>query len=277
MKGLISSEAVAAVAQGQSSRLWSERSWVQIPSVAPMIVAVMVLLPNLCRGEVTVFAAASLVEVLEFLSREYGGGVRISVAASSILARQIEAGAEPDVFISAHRLWMDRVQEKGRIDSESRVSLIGNSLVVVTAYEGKGEVSFSDVGRWTALLGRRGRIAIGDPDYVPAGLYAQEALKSLGLWEGLKERLARAENVRSALSWVIRRETPLGIVYASDVGDRVAILGRFPPSSHSPIDYPMAILKGRGSREVYRWYHFLRSARAQTVYQEYGFTLLGER
>ena len=272
--------AMAAVAQWQSSRLWSERSWVQIPSVAPdwMGVILMVglwLAPGSGRAEVTVFAAASLTEVLESIARGYEGEIRISVAASSVLARQIEAGAQPDIFISAHPIWMDRVERLGLIEAQTRLSLLGNTLVIVTASPTERVPRpFTCLSHWLTVLGSQGRIAIGDPDHVPAGLYAQEALIYAGLWNDLKDRLARAENVRGALNWVIRRETPLGIVYASDVRDRVTVLGRFPPYSYTPIEYPMAILSGQSSQAVRTFYRFLQSPELRVVYQAHGFTLL---
>ena len=270
---------MAAVAQRQSSRLWSERSWVQIPSVAPRIIVVALvlwlLIPGWSRAEVTVFAAVSLTEALESVARLYDETVTIAVGASSTLARQIEAGARPDIFISAHPLWMDRLETLGLIDGASRRSLLGNTLVIVTAAPSEIRPRrFTELNDWLRILGSRGRIAIGDPAHVPAGLYAREALLSLGIWRALTPYLAPADSVRGALNWVLRRETPLGIVYASDVSERIKVLGRFPADSHTAIEYPIAILSGRQENpEVRRCYRFFRETEARAVYQRYGFSV----
>lgn len=172
------------------------------------------------EGKVTVFAAASLTNAMQDIAKEYkkekGVEVVSSFASSSTLARQIEAGAPADLFISADQKWMDYAVEKKSIDTASRATLLGNSLVVVAPKaSAQGEINISDKTDWTSLL-KGGRLALGDPAHVPAGIYAKEALQKLGAWETLSPKLAPAEDVRGALALVERSEAPLGIVYGSD-------------------------------------------------------------
>jgi len=198
-----------------------------------------------------VFAAASLSDVLQALVRELAKqtDVRFSFAASSTLARQIEQGAPAQLFISADEAWMDYLAEHGRIDVATRRVVAANRLVVVrpgsaTALPGESVAMLREALR----PGPRGadRIATGDPAHVPAGRYAQAALTRLGLWDEVGPRLARADNVRSALSFVERGEAAAGIVYATDarVARGLQVVARFPLASHPPIRYPAALMRG---------------------------------
>ena len=186
------------------------------------------------EGKVTVFAAASLTNAMQDIAKEYkkekGVEVVSSFASSSTLARQIEAGAPADLFISADQKWMDYAVEKKSIDTASRATLLGNSLVVVAPKaSAQDEIDISDKTDWTSLL-KGGRLAVGDPEHVPAGIYAKEALQKLGAWETLSPKLAPAEDVRGALALVERSEAPLGIVYGSDAvaSKGVKVVGTFP-------------------------------------------------
>ena len=227
---------------------------------------------------VTVFAAASLTDVFEELGRLYrdgtGDDVRFSFASSSTLARQIEAGAPAQVFASANEQWMDYLAERDLIAPDTRVAPIANRLVLVApADAGVAEV---EVGRdldLGGLLGPDGRLAVGDPEHVPAGIYAKEALTALGLWDEAEPRLARADDVRAALALVERGEAPLGIVYATDarVTEGVRVIGTFPEDSHGPITYPFAILTGRDTPEVRGLFDFLTGTEARPVYEAAGF------
>lgn len=242
------------------------------------VLALLLALPAGAAEKVTVFAAASLTDVLSALDADYtrdsGVPVVTSFAASSTLARQIEAGAPAQVFISADMKWMDYLAQKGLIEPGSRRSLLGNKLALVAPSD--SPVTALSIDRtldWPRLLGDGGRLAVGDPDHVPAGIYAKEALTRFGVWPLLEPRLARADDVRGALTLVERGETPLGIVYVTDAraSTRVKIVGVFPDDSHSPIIYPAAIVKGAASPAVQAYFRFLVSARARTVFNRFGF------
>lgn len=230
----------------------------------------------------TVFAAASLAEALRDLAGQWAArghpAPRLSLAASSALARQIEQGAPADLFLSADETWMDHLQRCGLIVDASRLSPIGNRLVLVAP---AGRAPAVDLRRGTdlaALLGRGGRLAVGDPAHVPAGRYAQAALQWLGQWATLAPRLARAENVRAALLLVERGEAALGIVYATDaVASRgVQVVGSFPAGSHEPVTYPFAVTRRAQDNAQARALHaFLAGAAAHAVWQRHGFSPQG--
>ncbi len=224
-----------------------------------------------------VFAAASQKDALDAVIMAYhrasGEVVRTSYLSSSVLARQIEQGAPADLFIAANVEWMDYVDDRDLIDRSTRVDLLSNRLVVVAPRAGtmpEFDVAETDLA---ALLGT-GRLAMGDPDHVPAGIYAAQALRTLGAWDAILPRLARTENVRVALALVARGETPLGIVYASDAVAEpdVRVVGRIPASSHDPIVYPAAVTSGSTDAERARaLLAFLRSPEAGSIFRDFGF------
>jgi molybdate transport system substrate-binding protein len=223
-----------------------------------------------------VFAAASLTDVLEETDRAFSAVSHISIkssyAASSMLAKQIEAGARADVFLSADRAWMDDLQKRHLLREGSRVELLGNSLVLIAPADSAVQlVIAADFPLLQALNG--GRLATADPDSVPAGLYARAALTHLGVWGALEPQLARAENVRAALAFVARGEAPLGIVYGTDARaeKRVRIVGTFPPESHPPIVYPVAATQ-RAQPQAARYLEFLQGDAAREIFARYGFT-----
>ena len=244
-------------------------------------VATVFSIPSLAGAadrQITVFAAASLTNALQQIDAAYteksGVPVKESFASSSTLARQIEAGAPAQVFISADTKWMDYLAQKGLVAAQT--PLLGNELALIAPADSPLRPHAIDPSfDWPRLLGRDGRLAVGDPDHVPAGIYAKEALQHLGAWKTLEPRLARADDVRGALAFVERGETPLGIVYVTDarVSAKVKIAGVFPGATHSPIVYPAAILKGAGSPSVESYYHFLQGAEARSVFMRYGFTM----
>jgi len=232
---------------------------------------------------VTVFAAASLADVMQTLAARWARSdvlLRFSFAASSTLARQIEQGAPADLYISANEAWMDHLAARGSIDIGSRRVFATNRLVVVSAAPSAGAaVSESTAALRDALLSGEpsGRIATGDPAHVPVGRYAEIALRRLGLWEAVNARLVRADNVRSALAFVERGEAAAGIVYATDarVAKRLHLAARFPESSHPQIAYPAALVRGGSpaAREV--WVRlFTEDTRA--VLREAGFGVVGQ-
>jgi len=229
---------------------------------------------------ITVFAAASLTNALQDIATRYQQGKEVKIvssfASSSTLARQIEQGAPADLFISADQQWMDYAAQKKSIDEASRYTLLGNELVLVAPAEAKSPpVTLSKKTDWKSLLQGQ-RLSVGDPDHVPAGIYAKEALQSLGAWTTLEPMLARGNSVRAALALVERNEKPYGIVYGSDAvaSSKVAVVGVFPADSHKPVEYPMAKVKGHDSASVTAFYHYLKGPEAAAVFKHYGFTPL---
>lgn len=224
----------------------------------------------------TVFAAASLADALREVdgdfTRNSGIAVTESFASSSTLARQIEAGAPAQVFISADTKWMNYLAQKGLIATQA--PLLGNELALVAPSDSKLGARAVDRGiDWLRLLGSDGRLAVGDPDHVPAGIYAKEALQSFGAWTVVEPKLARAEDVRGALALVERGDVPLGIVYVTDarMDSRVKIIGVFPTASHSPIVYPVGVVKGGAPQLPEAYYRFLLGPAAHAIFVRYGF------
>lgn len=232
-------------------------------------------------GPLLVFAAASLANVLGDIDEAFTGrtGIRVtsSLAASSTLAKQIEAGAPADVYFSADLQWMDYLEQRGLLRAGSRQDLLGNSLVLIAPSRSPLEVSIRPGVDLPRLLGG-GRLAVADPDSVPAGIYAREALLKLGVWRSVASRLVRAENVRAALEYVARGDAPLGIVYRTDalVEKRVRIVGVFPADSHPPIVYPVALTRRAGAPAA-RYLAYLTSSDAQPIFRKWGFEPLASR
>jgi molybdate transport system substrate-binding protein len=227
------------------------------------------------KPELRVFAAASLTNVVGELSTAWtntsGIPVRSSFAASSVLARQIEAGGNVDVFVSADQEWMDYLQSRNLIDKPTRRNLVGNRLVLIAPADSRIELKIAPGFDLAGALGKQ-RLATGDPDTVPVGRYARSALVSLGIWDEIQDRLVRADNVRSAMTFVALGEVPLGIVYATDaqVDSKVRIVDMFPENTHPPITYPGAAIKGtRG--EAKQFLEFLGSPQARDIWVKYGF------
>ncbi len=221
-----------------------------------------------------VLAAASLRESMsaaaDAWAREGHSRPRLSFAASSALARQVMAGAPADLFVSADQEWMDAVAARKLIRTGSRTDLVGNRLVLVAPRGSSGMIQrAADIPR---LLGS-GRLAMADPESVPAGRYGRAALQSLGVWAAVERRVVRAENVRAALALVERGAAPLGVVYATDAraSDKVRVVGVFPASSHPPIRYPLAILARAASPDAAGFRAFLLSPRGQRIFARHGF------
>ena len=229
------------------------------------------------RETVTVFAASSATDCLTAIARQYESEhavkVRLNFAASSTLARQIEQGAPCDVFLSADVEWMDYLAQRGDIRPPSRKDLLGNRLVIVTPTN--RPIAMRMVRDFDLSAFFAGRLAVGDPEHVPAGKYAKEALTSMGWWEALKGRLAPAENVRAALKLVERGETDAGIVYLTDAraSQAVSVAAEFPESAHKPIHYPAALCKGAGEQGK-AFLDFLSGPEATKVWTSAGFVVL---
>jgi molybdate transport system substrate-binding protein len=232
------------------------------------------------REPLAVFAAASLTDALRALAQAWAARghapPRLAFAASSALARQIEQGAGADLFLSADEPWMDHLEQRHLLAPGSRISPVGNRLVLVTPADRPQALTLARGTDLAALLGPQGRLATGDPAHVPAGRYARAALAWMGQWEALAPRLARAENVRAALLLVERGEAPFGIVYATDAAasPRVAVAGVFPPESHPPITHPFAITRRAEARpEARAFLAFLAGPEAAPIWRQFGFRL----
>ena len=229
--------------------------------------------------DVVVFAAASLTNALDEAARlfEQQGGAqpKISYAASSALAKQIESGAPADIFISADLDWMDYLEQRHLIQPATRRNLLGNQLVLIAPADSDLKVEMKPGLDLAALL-KGGHLAMADTDSVPAGKYGKAALEKLGIWNSVRDAVAPAESVRAALLFVSRREVPLGIVYATDAkaDPRVKIVGVFPEETHPPIIYPAALTASSKSPSAARLLDFLVSPAAKPVFERQGFTVL---
>ncbi|MGH8218774.1 MAG: molybdate ABC transporter substrate-binding protein [Steroidobacteraceae bacterium] len=235
-------------------------------------------------GPLLVFAAASLTNALQAVgtlyTRRSGQAVTFSFAASSTLARQIAAGAQADVFFSADTDWMNFLESRRLIDPATRRDIVGNRLALIAPSGSSVKLVIRKGFDLASALGRSGRLALAEPESVPAGRYARDALRSLGVWQSLAGHLIPSENVRAALEYVARGDAPLGIVYATDalIEPRVRIVGFFPPSSHPRIDYPAAAVPTQRARPpsaraaaADRFVRFLVSPEAQRIFHKYGF------
>jgi molybdate transport system substrate-binding protein len=189
-----------------------------------------------------------------------------------VLAKQIEAGAPADAFFSADLAWVDYLETRGLLKAGSRRDVLGNALVLVAPADRALELRIAPGFDLASALGG-GRLAIADPDSVPAGKYARAALTKLGVWSGVRERVVRGENVRAALEYVARGEAPLGIVYRTDAQaeKRVRVVDVFPEDSHPPITYPVA-LTVRARPEAARLVEFLAGETARRIFERYGFS-----
>ncbi|MEO8309380.1 MAG: molybdate ABC transporter substrate-binding protein [Pseudomonadota bacterium] len=223
----------------------------------------------------TVFAAASLTDVMEDVGKVYTSktkvAVRFSFAASSVLARQVESGAPADVFVSADQEWMDYLAARKLIQPATRRDVVTNALVLVAPSDSKLQLKIAPGFALTAALGQKGRIATGDPSSVPVGKYARAALTKLGVWSSVENRIIPADNVRTALNFVARGEAPLGIVYATDAKaeSKVRVVDTFPAATHELIAYPAAALSK--SADAAAFVTFLGSESARGIFDKAGF------
>jgi len=272
------------------TRSWGQRGWFSkllYPSY-PAYLAYLLYLTGVagCAAEprpaapVTIFAAASLKTALDALmtpcAASSGVPFRASYAASSTLAKQIEEGAQADVFISADLDWMDYVATRKLIQPETRINLLRNRLVLIAPRARPITLAIEPGFALAKALGD-GRLAVADPASVPAGKYARAALTALGVWESVATRLAPADNVRAALVLVSRAEAPLGIVYRSDaVADASVVpVGTFPESTHPPIVYPAA-LTSRAIAPAAKVLACLRGPEARAEFERQGFSVLDQ-
>lgn len=248
---------------------WTLLAWVAL---------VMLGQPAHAQRDVTAFAAASLTNALQEITAaftaETGIRVKLSFAASSTLAKQIEAGAAAHIFFSADEAWMGYLDKRRLIDASSRRSILGNRLAVVVPADRPVKLDIGLDRSWLAKL-PSGRIATGDPAHVPVGRYAEQALRKLGVWADVAPRLARADNVRNALVLVERGEAAAGIVYATDAAasKKAVIAGLVPEDAHDPITYPIALTRAHGQGDARALLEFLTGPAARSTYARHGFAV----
>lgn len=251
---------------------------------AAAFVALSALSPNQAAygQDVIVFAAASLTNALDeaarLFERQGGAHAKISYAASSLLAKQIESGAPADIFISADLDWMNYLERRHLIQAATRENLLGNRLVLIAAADSEVKANIELGFNLSGIL-KGGRLAMADPDSVPAGKYGKAALEKLGAWASVQTAVAPAENVRAALALVSRREAPLGIVYATDAtaDPNVKVVAVFPEDTHPPIVYPAALTADSRNPNAGRLLEFLGSPAAKAIFEKYGFTVLARQ
>ena len=230
-------------------------------------------------AKLVIFAAASLKDALDEVNaafrHEKGQDTATSYAASSTLAKQIEAAPPADIFISADLDWMDYLAKRNLVKLETRANLLGNRLVLIAPVNSAVQLAIGPNFLLVAALGN-GRLAIADPNSVPAGKYGKAALEALGVWSSVADRLAPAENVRATLALVSRGETPLGIVYQTDAdSDKgVKIIGAFPENTHPPIIYPIAVVASSTNPATVDYLVYLKSPVARGIFEKNGFTVL---
>jgi molybdate transport system substrate-binding protein len=230
--------------------------------------------------EPLVFAAASLKTALDEVAaqwqRESGKKVVVSYAASNTLIKQIEQGAPADIFISADLDWMDYGQQKNLINPQTRFNLLSNRIVLIAPKDATLTLNITRGFDLASAL-KGGRLAMANVNSVPAGKYGKAALENLGAWDGVKDKIAQAENVRAALALVSLREAPLGIVYQTDAASdpSVKIVATFPEDSHPPIIYPIALTKSSTNPDARAFLRYIGSAAARPAFEREGFTVLG--
>ena len=253
------------------------RRRIVLSTLLSAILAAAVSLPA-SSATLTVFAAASLKEAMDEQARQFeartGDKVVVSYAGSNALAKQIEAGAPADVFISADLDWMDYLDQRRLLAANTRITLLRNTLVLIAPASSKVNLKIGPGFGLAAALGSE-KLAMANPDSVPAGKYGKRALEALSVWPGVENQVARTENVRAALALVSRGEAPFGIVYSTDAfADKgVRIVDTFPADSHPPILYPAAVVVTSQSSAARPLLEYLRSAAAGAIWEKYGFGL----
>ncbi|MFW2178261.1 MULTISPECIES: molybdate ABC transporter substrate-binding protein [unclassified Moraxella] len=229
------------------------------------------------HADVTVYAAASMTNALNAINQlyeqQYHSRVKTSYAGSAMLAKQIEQGAPADVFVSADTRWLTYLVNKGRISPKNVRNLLGNELVLIAPKSRPIKSAIRMDSGFSIASVLTGKLCTGNTDSVPVGRYAKQSLLNLGWWRTVQPRLVETEDVRGALNFVDRGECQLGIVYASDakISKNTQVLGTFPQSTHSPIVYPIGLVKQ--TAEAQRYYQFLQTPQAQAIYRQYGFVV----
>ena len=255
------------------------KKWLSSVLVLPVLIAGFGLQAAMGAEspKITMFAAASTTNAMKDIAKLFEAAqpvkVRLSFASSSTLAKQIEKGAPADIFLSANPKWMNYLEKAKAIASPSRTDLLSNRIVLIAPADSPLQDLVIDSKLDLAGLLGEGRLAMGDPDHVPAGMYGKSAMQKLGLWDSVKDKVARAKDVRAALVLVERGEAPLGQVYATDaaISHKVKVAGVFPEDSHPKIVYPLALVKQTQSARAFM--EFLKSDAAAAVFKKYGFSV----
>lgn len=249
-----------------------------------LLTALFLLAPALqlqaqTQETITVFAAASTTNALNEIGALFAakglGSIKPSYASSSTLAKQIENGAPAQLFVSADLKWADYLAERKLLNPQYRINLLGNRLVLIAPSEAKTpDISLEKSTDLAGILGN-GRLAVGDPDHVPVGIYAKQALQNMNQWSKLESKLARANSVREALVLVERGEAPYGIVYSTDaaISKKVKIVASFPESLHETILYPFALVAGQETPVAKEFFKFLQGTEAKAIFARHGFKL----
>jgi molybdate transport system substrate-binding protein len=245
-----------------------------------LLIAATLLAAGAARAEdVVIFAAASTKDAITDIARDFAaagkGKIAASFGSSGDIAKQIENGAPAGIFISADAKWMDYLAGKKLLAEGSRRDLLGNHLVLIAPVDSSLAIDLKPGAPLAAALGD-GKLAMCDPDSVPAGRYGKASLTSLGIWDSLASKVANAKDVRAALALVERGETPAGIVYSTDalLSKKVKVVATFPDDSHPKIVYPVALIAGHDSAEAKAFYDYLGGPEAAAVFEKYGFILL---
>ena len=259
---------------------FDRRSILRLAAVAALALPILGFgLPALA-AEPVVFAAASLKNALDDAAAVFKEKTSVSVtvnyAASSALARQIEEAAPADILFSADLAWMDYLEEHGLIRKDSRVTLLGNAIVLVAPKDATATLAIEPGMEIGDLLGTDGRLAMANVDSVPAGKYGKAALEHLGVWSDVADKVVQADNVRAALAFVASGEAPLGIVYATDAAAEpdVKVIGSFPEDSHPAILYTVALIASSTNPDAAAFLDFLRSEAARPSFEKQGFVLV---
>ncbi|MHB0777641.1 molybdate ABC transporter substrate-binding protein [Halomonas sp. WWR20] len=254
--------------------------WLVGAGLALATLAGSATLAQAAPATVNVYAAASLTDALNAAVEHYESQHEVDIvpvyASSSTAARQVANGAPADLYFSANEQWMDWLAAQD-IKLQARADVLQNRLVLIGTPDHSHSVATFTLGQGESLAARLDegrRLAVGDPDHVPAGIYAKQALQAMGEWEALEPRLARADNVRAALALVERGEAPLGIVYQTDAqaSDKVRQLSVFPSTSHEPITYPVALVNPPASDAALAFRDWLGSDEAMKIFTRFGFT-----
>ncbi len=246
--------------------------------ITSVFLTVTVFYAGAGQKKITFFAAASttnaVTEIVNLYESRGLGKVQTSFASSSTLAKQIANGAPADIYLSANKKWMDYLEEMGAIEHDTRSDILGNRIALIVPV--KSSIQKIDIAQGmniSSFLGSDGRMAMGDPDHVPAGMYGKKALENLGLWNQVSGRIAPMKDVRAALVMVEMAETPVGLVYTTDaaVSKKVRVAGIFPLDCHPKILYPVSIVAGRKSDASKAFLDFLKTRDAREIFKKYGF------
>jgi molybdate transport system substrate-binding protein len=236
--------------------------------------------PALAADNVVVFAAASLKNALDDAVAGYkaatGKAVTVSYGGSSTLARQIEAAAPADIFISADLAWMKDLHDKNLTVAATEKPLLGNEIVLVAPKDSTASLTIAPGFDLSAALGSDGHLAMANVDSVPAGKYGKAALTRLGVWDSVSAKVVQADDVRAALAFVASGEAPLGVVYATDAAaePKVKVVATFPADSHPPIVYPVALLSASTNPDAASFLKYLESDAAKPAFTKQGFTII---